>query len=57
LALWRTGSKGFKQLKKEQEQLCIRGPEEDVPETGPEVVVSYADVLVELMEAKAVFRL
>lgn len=52
LALWRTGTKGLKQLKKEQEQLCVR-LEEEVPESAPEVVVSYADVLGELMEAKS----
>lgn len=52
LALWRTGTKGLKQLKKEQEQLDHR-PEEEVPEAEPEAVMSYPEVLRELVEAKS----
>mmetsp|Transcript_60607 Transcript_60607/g.144423 ORF Transcript_60607/g.144423 Transcript_60607/m.144423 type:complete len:545 (+) Transcript_60607:138-1772(+) len=53
LALWRTGAKGFKQLAKEQEQLAQCSVPEDAVEPTPEAVVSYGEVLSELVQAKS----
>eukprot|EP00439_Symbiodinium_sp_Y106_P073473 s861_g13.t2 len=54
LALWRTGSKGLKQLKQERELLAHRpAAEDDVPQQGPEVVMSYGEVMKELVQAKS----
>ena len=51
LALWRTGTKGLKQLAKEREQLSVN-LEEEAPQIEPEEVRSYGEVLSELVEAK-----